>query len=118
MFIANARAFRTRSAFTLVELLVVIAIIGILAALLLPVISKSKQKAQGVYCLNNGKQLMTALTLYGGDSAERKAALIAGVPLKRMGRSEEVAQTILFLASDNAPFITGQIFGIDGGKMA
>jgi NAD(P)-dependent dehydrogenase (short-subunit alcohol dehydrogenase family) len=51
-------------------------------------------------------------------SAERKAALIAGVPLKRMGRAEEVAQTILFLASDNAPFITGQIFGIDGGKMA
>ena len=51
-------------------------------------------------------------------SAEKKATLIAGVPLKRMGRPEEVAQTILFLASDNAPFITGQIFGIDGGKMA
>jgi len=51
-------------------------------------------------------------------SAEKKAALIAGVPLKRMGRPEEVAQTILFLASDNTPFITGQIFGIDGGKMA
>jgi NAD(P)-dependent dehydrogenase (short-subunit alcohol dehydrogenase family) len=51
-------------------------------------------------------------------SAEKKAGLIAGVPLKRMGRPEEVAQTILFLASDNAPFITGQIVGIDGGKMA
>lgn len=51
-------------------------------------------------------------------SPERKAALIAGVPLKRMGRPEEVAQTILFLASDKAPFITGQIFGVDGGKMA
>jgi NAD(P)-dependent dehydrogenase (short-subunit alcohol dehydrogenase family) len=51
-------------------------------------------------------------------SAEKKAGLIAGVPLKRMGNPEEVAQTILFLASDNAPFITGQIFGIDGGKMA
>ena len=51
-------------------------------------------------------------------SAEKKVALIAGVPLKRMGRPEEVAQTILFLASDNAPFITGQIFGVDGGKMA
>jgi NAD(P)-dependent dehydrogenase (short-subunit alcohol dehydrogenase family) len=51
-------------------------------------------------------------------SAEKKAGLIAGVPLKRMGRPEEVAQTILFLASDNAPYITGQIFGIDGGKMA
>jgi NAD(P)-dependent dehydrogenase (short-subunit alcohol dehydrogenase family) len=51
-------------------------------------------------------------------TADRKAALIAGVPLKRIGRPEEVAQTILFLASDNAPFITGQIIGIDGGKMA
>jgi 3-oxoacyl-[acyl-carrier protein] reductase len=35
-----------------------------------------------------------------------------------MGRPEEVAQTILFLASDKAPFIAGQIFGVDGGKMA
>src|ERR1700683_1553744 len=51
-------------------------------------------------------------------SAEKKASLIAGVPLKRMGRPEEVAQTILFLASDRVPFITGQIFGVDGGKMA
>jgi NAD(P)-dependent dehydrogenase (short-subunit alcohol dehydrogenase family) len=51
-------------------------------------------------------------------SAEKKAGLIASVPLKRMGRPEEVAQTILFLASDRAPFITGQILGIDGGKMA
>jgi prepilin-type processing-associated H-X9-DG protein len=38
-----------------------------LAALLLPVISKTKQKGQGVYCLNNGKQLMIALTLYASD---------------------------------------------------
>lgn len=49
---------------------------------------------------------------------EKKASLIAGVPLKRMGRPEEIAQTILFLASDKAPFITGQIIGVDGGKMA
>jgi NAD(P)-dependent dehydrogenase (short-subunit alcohol dehydrogenase family) len=51
-------------------------------------------------------------------NAEKKAGLIAGVPLKRLGRPEEVAQMILFLASDRAPFITGQIFGIDGGRMA
>jgi NAD(P)-dependent dehydrogenase (short-subunit alcohol dehydrogenase family) len=51
-------------------------------------------------------------------SAEKKAGLIAGVPLKCMGRPEEVAQVILFLASNKAPFVTGQIFGIDGGKMA
>lgn len=49
---------------------------------------------------------------------EKKATLIAAVPLKRMGRPDELAQTIVFLASDKAPFITGQIIGVDGGKMA
>ena len=54
-------------AFTLVEMLVVIGITGILAALLLPALSKTKQKTQGVYCLNNGKEMMLAMTLYAGD---------------------------------------------------
>jgi NAD(P)-dependent dehydrogenase (short-subunit alcohol dehydrogenase family) len=57
------------------------------------------------------------LTRFTG-SADRKAGLIAGVPLKRAGRPEEIAQTIVFLASDEASFITGQIIGVDGGKMA
>ena len=60
----------TRRAFTLIELLVVIAIIGILAAALLPVLSKGKQRAQGVLCLNSGKQLMLAITLYGSDNQD------------------------------------------------
>jgi prepilin-type processing-associated H-X9-DG protein len=42
--------------------------IGILAALLLPTLSKGKGKAQGVYCLNNGKQMMAALVLYTSDN--------------------------------------------------
>jgi NAD(P)-dependent dehydrogenase (short-subunit alcohol dehydrogenase family) len=50
--------------------------------------------------------------------ADRKAGLVAGVPMKRAGRPEEIAQAILFLASDKASFITGQILSVDGGKSA
>ena len=49
---------------------------------------------------------------------ERKAGLVGGVPLKRTGRPEEIAQTIVFLSSDKAPFITGASFAVDGGKTA
>ena len=42
--------------------------------------------------------------------------LVAGVPLQRTGRPEEVAQTIVFVSSDKAPFITGASFAVDGGK--
>jgi NAD(P)-dependent dehydrogenase (short-subunit alcohol dehydrogenase family) len=47
-----------------------------------------------------------------------KAGLIAGVPAKRAGTPEEIAQTIVFLASDKAPFLTGQSIAVDGGKLA
>jgi NAD(P)-dependent dehydrogenase (short-subunit alcohol dehydrogenase family) len=57
------------------------------------------------------------LTRFTG-TADRKAGLIAGVPLKRAGTVEEIAQTIVFLASEKASFITGQILGVDGGKLA
>ena len=51
-------------------------------------------------------------------TAEKKAALIAGVPVKRVGRPEEIAQTILFVASDKASFISGASIAVDGGKLA
>jgi NAD(P)-dependent dehydrogenase (short-subunit alcohol dehydrogenase family) len=51
-------------------------------------------------------------------NADRKASMIAGVPLKRAGAPEEVANAIVYLTSDKASFITGQIVSIDGGKSA
>jgi prepilin-type N-terminal cleavage/methylation domain-containing protein len=61
---------RTQRAFTLIELLVVIAIIAILAALLLPSLSRARQTAQGSSCLNNLRQWGFATQMFAGDNQD------------------------------------------------
>jgi NAD(P)-dependent dehydrogenase (short-subunit alcohol dehydrogenase family) len=57
------------------------------------------------------------LDRFTGNS-ERKAGLVAGVPLKRAGKPEEIADAIVFTSSAKASFITGQVINVNGGKTA
>ena len=77
-------------------------------------IAKSGIRVNGVAPGPTDTGMLTRFT----RTPENKAALATGVPLGRLGLSEEVARAIVFIASDEASFITGHVLHVDGGKTA
>src|SRR5262245_17249917 len=73
----------TRHGFTLIELLVVIAIIAILAAILFPVFAQAREKARTITCLNQAKQMGTALAMYVQDYDETLPRVFTAGPPSR-----------------------------------
>lgn len=72
------RRIRLPLGFTLIELMTVVAIVSILAALLLPALSRSKSRAQAIFCMNNNKQLTIAWTMYSDDNNQQLVNNLGG----------------------------------------